>query len=122
MGDIHIGPAGWAYKDWNGIVYPQPRPRGFSPLRYLADYFDTIEINSTFYGPPTPQTARRWVEDVSHNPRFLYTAKLWREFTHAQALTAANERALRPAMETLLASGKLGALLFWRFDTLPGTN
>ena len=47
-GTVRFGPAGWDYPDWKGKVYPVPKPKGFDPLRYLADYFDTIEINSTF--------------------------------------------------------------------------
>jgi len=49
---IRIGPAGWAYKDWEGIVYPKPKPRGFDPVAYLARHIDAIEINSSFYGSP----------------------------------------------------------------------
>jgi hypothetical protein len=48
---IHIGPAGWKYKDWEGVVYPEPPPRGFDPLGYTAEYFTTAEINSSYYGP-----------------------------------------------------------------------
>jgi hypothetical protein len=47
-GAIRVGPAGWAYKDWHGIVYPRPKPPGFHEAAFLADYFDTIEINVTF--------------------------------------------------------------------------
>src|SRR4051794_16074644 len=79
---IWYGPAGWTYKDWKGTVYPSPAPRRFDPLRYLAGYFDTIEINSTFYRPATESTAKQWLDRVSDNPRFLFTAKLWRRFTH----------------------------------------
>jgi len=32
-------------------VYPKPKPKKFDPLRYLSDFFDTVEINSTFYRP-----------------------------------------------------------------------
>ena len=46
-GIIRIGPAGWSYKDWEGIVYPGKKWRGFDPLAYLAEYFDTIEVNSS---------------------------------------------------------------------------
>ena len=60
-GTVRFGPAGWDYPDWAGKVYPAPKPRGFDPLRYLAGYFDTIEINSTFYRPPSPKAARSWV-------------------------------------------------------------
>jgi uncharacterized protein YecE (DUF72 family) len=44
---IRIGPAGWKYKDWNGIVHPHPKPRGFDELAYLSEYFDIIEINTS---------------------------------------------------------------------------
>ena len=37
---VRLGPAGWLYKDWEGIVYPSEKPKGFDPLRYIADFFD----------------------------------------------------------------------------------
>src|SRR4029453_8319535 len=79
---IRIGPAGWSYKDWEGIVYPvKPGPR-FDALGYLAKFFDTIEINSSFYRPPTPSTTKAWSSRVAHNKNFQFTAKLYRVFTH----------------------------------------
>ncbi|MFQ5663030.1 MAG: DUF72 domain-containing protein [Terriglobia bacterium] len=120
--EIRVGPAGWSYDDWSGIVYPSPRPRGFHEATYLADYFDTIELNVTFYRTVTPEMARQWLERVAANPRFLFTAKLWQAFTHECALTPANERAVRPALEVLRAVGKLGALLAqfpWSFKNIP---
>ena len=70
---IRVGPAEWAYKDWEGIVYPKPKPRGFDPVAYLARYFDTIEINSSFYGPPRPAAAKAWAAHEAGNPRFRFT-------------------------------------------------
>jgi len=109
--EIRVGPAGWSYEDWAGIVYPRRRPRGFHEATYLAGYFDTLELNVTFYRPATLQMARSWLERVKTNPRFLFTAKLWQQLTHERALTAANEREVRPALEVLHGNGKLGALL-----------
>jgi uncharacterized protein YecE (DUF72 family) len=80
--DIRVGPAGWSYPDWSGYVYPSPRPKGFHPATYLAQFFDTIEINTSFYAPLRPDHARQWLDRVSANPRFLFTAKLWQKFTH----------------------------------------
>jgi uncharacterized protein YecE (DUF72 family) len=80
--DIRVGPAGWSYPDWSGYVYPSPRPKGFHPATYLAQFFDTIEINTSFYAPLRPEHARQWLERVSANPQFLFTAKLWQRFTH----------------------------------------
>ena len=65
---IRIGPAGWKYKDWEGVVYPQPAPRGFDPLSYIAEYFTTVEINSSYYGPPQPGRARKWVRAARIGP------------------------------------------------------
>ncbi len=116
---IRIGPAGWSYKDWEGIVYPQkPGPR-FDPLEYLARFFDTIEINSSFYRPPAVSTTKAWANRVKHNPNFQFTAKLYRVFTHERGkATKADEKAVRDGMGPLVKAGKLGALLLqfpWSF-------
>jgi uncharacterized protein YecE (DUF72 family) len=108
---ILVGPAGWSYPDWKGIVYPKRRASGFHEATYLAGYFNTVELNVTFYRPVTAETSREWVVRVAHNKQFLFTAKLWREFTHNRDLSAENERAFRPGMEVLRDAGKLGALL-----------
>jgi uncharacterized protein YecE (DUF72 family) len=79
---IRIGPAGWSYKDWEGIVYPQKPGSKFDPLGYLSGFFDTIEIDSTFYRTPSPATAASWVNRIERNPKFKFTAKLYRVFTH----------------------------------------
>jgi hypothetical protein len=60
---IRIGPAGSDYKDWKGIVYPDPLPGGFHDAELLARYFDTVEINSTFYRPPSPDSKNRKPSD-----------------------------------------------------------
>src|SRR5215468_841407 len=79
---IRVGVAGWAYPDWAGFVYPARRPKGFHEVTFLAQFFDTIEINTSFYSPFRPENATQWIERVAVNPRFLFTAKLWQRFTH----------------------------------------
>lgn len=108
---IRIGPAGWNYKDWAGIVYPVKRPRDFSEPGYLAQYFDTLEINTSFYGPPQPKSAARWVSSIAHNPNFRFTAKLYRAFTHERNASPEDERLVKEGMEPIAASNRLGALL-----------
>ena len=47
---IRIGTAGWSYKDWDGIFYPLGMSRRKQhPLEYLARFFDTTEINTSFW-------------------------------------------------------------------------
>lgn len=119
---IRIGPAGWSYKDWEGVVYPQkPGPR-FDPLEYLAKFFNTIEINSSFYRTFTVSTAKSWAQRVSEARDFNFTAKLHRVFTHDRGkATGEDEKQVREGMDALHAAGKLGALLLqfpWSFKNL----
>lgn len=116
---IHIGPAGWSYKDWEETVYPQKPGKNFDPLEYLARFFNTIEINSSFYRPPTPSTTKAWATRVSANKKFSFSAKLHRLFTHERGkATKKDEKEFHDGMKPLLKAGKLGALLLqfpWSF-------
>jgi uncharacterized protein YecE (DUF72 family) len=108
---IYVGPAGWSYEDWKGAVYPS-KGRGFDPLEYLSSIFQTIEINSTFYRPPTPRQTSSWCKRVSHNPSFRFTAKLYRGFTHKpEELNEGDREAVLTGMAPLVEEGRLGALL-----------
>ena len=118
---IRAGVAGWDYPDWRGIVYPnKKKTKSFDELGYLAEYFDTVEINSTFYRPAAPQAAAGWVKRVAHNPAFKFTAKLWKRFTHerAAAWTAKEIGLACSALDVLAEAGRLGAVLLqfpWSF-------
>ena len=116
---IRIGPAGWSYKDWEGVVYPQKPGKNFDPLAYLARFFNTIEINSSFYRPPTVSTTESWTRRVAANKSFTFTAKLHRLFTHERGkATRKDEKEFRDGMAPLMKAGKLGALLLqfpWSF-------
>jgi uncharacterized protein YecE (DUF72 family) len=110
-GRVRIGPAGWSYPDWFGYVYPSPRPKAFHEATYLAEFFDTIEINTTFYHPLRQEHAASWIERVANNPAFLFTAKLWQKFTHDPSATDEDERAVRAGFDILRKAEKLGAVL-----------
>jgi uncharacterized protein YecE (DUF72 family) len=110
---VRVGVAGWDYRDWWGLVYPLRRPRGFDPLAYLARYFDTIEINSTFYRPPAPKAAAAWAMRVGANARFKFTAKLWQRFTHERDTpwAQADVDLVTAGLAPLDEAGRLGCLL-----------
>jgi uncharacterized protein YecE (DUF72 family) len=117
--DILVGPAGWSYADWRGRVYPERAGTKFDTLALVAKYFDVVEINSSFYYPPRPESARAWLERAAHNPNFIFTAKLHKVFTHKrERLTSEDERTFREGIDPLREAGKLGALLIqfpWSF-------
>lgn len=108
---VRVGTAGWSYEDWNTIVYPGKPGRGFDRLGLMASLFDTNEINSTFYRIPAGRQTADWARRVEHNPRFAFTAKLYRGFTHEWKAGAAEEKAFLEAMDPLARAGRLGCVL-----------
>ena len=119
---IRVGVAGWSYTDWEGTVYPKHGSK-FDHLAYLANFFDTIEINSPFYRIPPASHAKSWVRRVASNPDFQFTTKIFRGFTHDKAaLHPADIKAFRNYLDPLMESGKLGAILLqfpWSFKNSP---
>jgi uncharacterized protein YecE (DUF72 family) len=117
--DIRVGPAGWSYADWRGRVYPEGAGTKFDTLALVAKYFDTAEINSSFYHPPSSDTARSWLRRIEHNPNFVFTAKLFRTFTHERGqVTNEDEKLYRAGIDPLMEAEKLGAVLVqfpWSF-------
>jgi uncharacterized protein YecE (DUF72 family) len=124
MGKILVGTAGWSYKDWEGVVYPPGLKRREHPVEYMARFVDTIEINTSFYGPLKPEVAKLWCRKAADvNKEFLFTAKLYKAFTHSpiavvqptssQTIRAneEDERATKEGLDVLRSEGKLGALL-----------
>lgn len=115
---LHCGPSGWSYPHWNGIVYPKLKPRGFHALEDLATYFDAIEINTSFYQPIRPELAAVWLRKVAHNPKFLFTAKLGRAFTHERVLAAPEIARFKEGLWLFQRARKLGCVLMqfpWSF-------
>lgn len=112
---IRVGPAGWSYADWEGIVYPRPKPKGFHPLRTIAGLFDAVELNATFYADPSAANAERWLGLVEHHGAFRFTAKLHGDFTHAERPTRtgwdAREAAFRDGLAPLMGPSRLAAVL-----------
>jgi uncharacterized protein YecE (DUF72 family) len=109
---IRVGPAGWSYPDSPGKVYPADVPKRFDVLAFTARYFDTIEINATFYHPQPPRTCASWARRVADRPDFRFTAKLWGRLTHDPApWTAADVQAATEGLAVLREAGRFGALL-----------
>ena len=118
---LRIGTSGWNYPtgkgSWNGIFYPLPedRERGFDELRFYAERFNTVEVNSTFYGQPRANAALGWVKRTPDD--FEFAVKLYQKFTHPNMsidpgpVTQADVDAFKGGIEPLAAAGKLGPLL-----------
>ncbi len=109
---LHVGTSGWAYPEWKPSFYPPKLPQ----TRFLEHYgtvFETVEVNTSFYGVPTEETIRKWVSLVPD--RFLFSMKAHRMITNGKEV-APNEMRTRYLREFLAATehlgGKRGPLLF----------
>jgi uncharacterized protein YecE (DUF72 family) len=108
---IYVGPAGWSYADWKGVVYPARPEKGFHEATFLVDFFDTIEINTSFYSPLKPDLAVQWLDRIAANRRFLFTAKLWQKFTHERDTTTEDVELVHAGFDILRDADRLGAVL-----------
>jgi len=121
---IYVGTAGWSYKDWEGIVYPTQLKKSQHPVEYLAHYIDALEINTSFYGHIKPEWGKLWCRMArAVNPRFQFTAKLNRAFTHSPVAvlestsadtiraTDEDERLAKEGLESVAQENMLGAVL-----------
>lgn len=114
-----IGTAGWSYPDWNGIVYPKKKPSGFHGLNYLSQYFNFVEINSTYYRPPAFKFAQSWVKQAAEFDDFLFAVKLHQNFTHnREEFSSKQADEFKFGIEPLCSHNRLGAVLVqfpWSF-------
>jgi uncharacterized protein YecE (DUF72 family) len=105
-----LGCSGWSYDDWVGPFYPPGTPATEYLERY-ARVFRTVEVDSSFYRPPSPSLVRRWAERTP--PEFRFALKVPREITHDPAPGAA-PAVLEPFLDNLgplERSGKLGPIV-----------
>ncbi|MBF6353947.1 DUF72 domain-containing protein [Nocardia higoensis] len=110
MGRIRIGTSGWVYPPWRGVFYPEGLPHK-NELAYLAQRFDSVEINGSFYALQRPSSYQRWAAQTPSD--FRFAVKGSRFITHMKRL-----RGGESALANFLASGvlaleeKLGPILW----------
>ncbi len=74
-----LGCSGYFYWDWKGKFYPKDlQPKGW--LAYYSRFFNTVEINSTFYNFPKRNTLRRFYRETPEG--FRFSVKVNRLITH----------------------------------------
>jgi uncharacterized protein YecE (DUF72 family) len=86
----YLGTMGFSYKDWKGVFYPEgTAARDY--LAYYSQFFNAVEMDSTFYGPPRETTVTRWAQMTP--PNFKICPKMPREITHDKGLVNVSESA-----------------------------
>ena len=108
---VRIGCSGWNYKHWREVFYP----KGLQPRQWLLHYarfFDTVEVNSTFYRLPKRHAVDNWARESP--PGFLLTIKMSRYVTHIKRLTGLEESLalFYSRIDPLVGSPKFGPVLW----------
>lgn len=80
---IYIGCSGFSNRDWKGFFFPNDLPSK-EQLNFYATQFNTVEINSTFYRRPRPQTLQNWYERTGED--FKFFIKIPKTITHIKRL------------------------------------
>jgi uncharacterized protein YecE (DUF72 family) len=117
---IQVGCSGWSYDDWVGGFYPiELANKKGAWFDYYAQYFSSIEINSTFYRPPGEFQVNAWIKMGKDKKCFEYSLKVPQSVTHKALADGDTERAIfwapsfeKTCVKPLAEAGILGGVLF----------
>ena len=103
---------GWELPPFKKYFYPPKPKKTFRKLEYYSQYFDSIEVNSSFYNASLqPHHSQQWLSDVSGNKEFMFTVKLYRGFTHTFDATKGDVKTVHQLLGPLADADKLGGLV-----------
>ena len=85
---VYIGTSGWNYKHWKLRFYP-PTVKQRDWLFFLAERFNTVELNTSFYRIPKKESVEHWAATAPAH--FRFAVKLWRGITHYKKLVNVRE-------------------------------
>ena len=116
---ILVGCSGWSYDDWVGAFYPVDLANKKGEwFDYYAQYFSTVEINSTFYRPPGEFQVNSWIKKGKNKKDFEYSLKVPQLVTHKALVEGDKERAIfwattfeKICVKPLAKAGLLGGVL-----------
>ncbi len=111
MKKLYVGTAGWSYKDWVGSFYPKSQSKHFDWLEFYSNYFNTVEVNASYYTYIAPNIVEGWINKVETVDDFLFTIKLHQDFTHKKTYSREQIKAVKNNLDRLEKANRLGGLL-----------
>src|SRR6202049_5290984 len=106
---IYLGTSAFTAAGWQGAFYP-PEIKSKDCLSYYAQHFDTVEVNSTLYGCPSPRTVENWAAKTPDN--FIFSLQTPRSITHDKMLANCDAE-LEEFLTTMdILGSTLGAVCF----------
>lgn len=119
MSQFHIGTSGWSYDGWKGVFYPE-KMKSADFLDYYCQYFDCVELNSSFYRLPSPSTIAKWKKQTPEN--FLFCPKLSRYITHVKKLNDVDDALKMFIRRFQSIKNKMGPILVQFPEMIKFTN
>lgn len=105
----YIGTSGWSYKHWQKRFYPE-NLKSTDWLSFYSEYFNTVEINMSFYRFPFPAMLSSWYKKTPEE--FKFTLKANRLITHNKKLKNADSLVKSFYSLASLLKEKLSCILF----------
>lgn len=107
---IKIGTSGYSYKDWIGPFYPEGT-KSHQMLAYYACFFDTVELNFTYYTLPSAENLNKMV--VNSDGKVEFVVKSHQSITHQRDSNWKSQiDAFYSALGPLFDSQTLGSILY----------
>ena len=108
-GKAYIGTSGWNYKGWRHSFYGDTPQKQW--LRFCAEHFTSIEVNSTFYRLQEKSTFKKWRDETPKG--FPFAIKGHRYVTHNKKLLDVEKSVIR-CRESASPLGKRLAAVVWQ--------
>jgi uncharacterized protein YecE (DUF72 family) len=107
---FYVGVSGFSYPGWKGNFYPKDlKSEDF--LGYYSQKLNSVEINSSFYAPPTTAMVKSW--SAKTQDEFQFSTKSPRQITHILKLGKGSSESAKRLDATLeLLGSKRGPILF----------
>jgi len=106
--EVKIGTSGYSFDDWKGPFYPVDIKKGMM-FDHYAKFFDTVEINATYYRIPHPKVMAN-IERKSP-PGYEFIVKTPNTMTHKRARLEESVKPFLEAVAPMAEAGKLKGLL-----------
>ncbi len=108
--NVYVGVSGFSYPGWKGKFYPTDA-KSDEFLAHYSQRLRSVEINSSFYAPPSAAMVKNWSERTSE--RFRFSFKAPQLITHVMKLGKGASEAAERLSKTLHSLGpRRGPILF----------
>lgn len=112
---VKVGTSGYSFDDWKGPFYPAKLNKS-RMLDYYAQFFNTVEINATYYRIPPARTFESMIERTGE--KFEFFVKAHESATHKREQFPSETPVYLEAIKPLVESGRLRGILLqfpWSF-------